>query len=268
MKCALVSLDQQWQAKLANLERCALFTAAARETDCDLVIFPEMTLTGYSLEVKAIVEQEAASDTLVWFGELAKQQGIAVVFGACLLQPGRKKPSNAFCLALPDGTSRVLYEKIHPFSFAGEDAVFGAGSSLGFADIQGTRVGATICYDLRFPEIYSAMAPLCDVVITIANWPAMRVDHWRTLLQSRAIENQCYAIGVNRIGTDGNGLVYEKSSMIVSPEGRVLKPVVAGEELDIYEIDRSRVAECRKAFPTVQDKRYSLYRTFLETLAC
>ena len=268
MKCALVSLDQRWQEKAANLERCERFAARAREADCALVVFPEMTLTGYSLDTAAIVEDEADSATLARFGELAARRGIAVIFGACLSRPERPKPRNALCLALPDGTSRVLYEKIHPFSFAGEEAVFGAGERLGLAEIDGVRIGAAICYDLRFPELYSAMAASCDLTITIANWPARRVAHWRALLPARAIENQCYAVGVNRIGRDGNGLDYEKSSMAVSPEGAVLAPIEGDEEFDIYEIDPKRVADYREAFPTVRDKRHVLYRTFLEGQAC
>lgn len=268
MKCALVSLNQLWQDKAANLERCEMFVAQAELEGCDLVVFPEMTLTGYSMEIGKIVEQAASSDTLARFGELAEHYGINIVFGACLAQPEWSMPRNVFCLACPDMSAQVLYEKVHPFSFAGENTVLGAGEHLGLNEVSGMRFGAAICYDLRFPELYSAMATFCDLTITIANWPARRVSHWRTLLQARAIENQCYTIGVNRTGCDGNGLEYVKSSMIVTPEGEIAKPIVTDEEIDIYEIDTGIVARYREIFPTVRDKRYSLYPMLLEKRIC
>ena len=128
----------------------------------------------------------------------------------------------------------------------------------------GLRIGCAICYDLRFPELYAAMAQDCDAIITIANWPQRRIAHWRTLLVARAIENQLFSFGVNRIGSDGNGLSYEKSSMAVSPEGTVLSPVVERGEMDIYEINPDEARSYRDNFPTVRDKRLELYRTFLD----
>lgn len=268
MKCALVSLNQLWQDKAANLKRCEMFVAQAKLVGCELVVFPEMTLTGYSLDIGKLVELAASSNTLVHFGEMAEHYGINIVFGACLTQPAWSKPRNVFCLASPDGSATVLYEKVHPFSFAGENTVLGAGERLGLNEVGGMRFGAAICYDLRFPELYSAMATLCDFTITIANWPARRIAHWRTLLQARAIENQCYTIGVNRTGCDGNGQEYVKSSMIVTPEGEIAKPMVTDMEIDIYEIDAGIVARYRELFPTVRDKRYSLYSSLLEKRVC
>ncbi len=268
MKWALVSMDQRWRDKPANFERCARFAASAREAGCSLIVFPEMTLTGYSLETDQIVEAEAESETLARFAGLAESEGIDIIFGACLSRPEWEHPRNAFCLAAPGEGARALYEKIHPFSFAGEDAVFGAGERLGLTQAGGARIGAAICYDLRFPELYSAMAPASEVIVTIANWPEKRVAHWRALLRARAIENQCYVVGVNRIGEDGNGLSYVKSSLVVTPEGELLEPETGTAEMDIYAFDPAHVADYREAFPTVRDKRYSLYRTLLESSTC
>jgi len=265
---ALVSMAQRWRDKVVNLERCAWFAAAARDAGCSLVIFPEMTLTGYSMDIEDIVEEEECSETLARFGELADSEGIDIIFGACLSRKGRRRPRNAFCLATPGSGARLIYEKIHPFSFAGEDAVFGAGDQLGLVDAGGARIGAAICYDLRFPELYSVMAPASEVIVTIANWPEKRVAHWRTLLRARAIENQCYIVGVNRVGDDGNGLSYVKSSLVVTPEGKLLEPEMDGDEMDVYRLDPALVADYREAFPTVRDKRYSLYRVLLESSIC
>lgn len=266
MRIALVSLDQRWQDKDANFSRCADFTREARARGCELTIFPEMTLTGYSLDMTASGEPEAGSSTLAHFGELAREVGHAIVFGACLINPATGRPRNQFCLASPDGASRAIYAKMHPFSFAGEDKVLEAGESVGTASTGKLRFGASICYDLRFPELYSAMASACNAAIAIANWPAKRVAHWRALLVARAIENQLYMLGVNRIGSDGNRLTYEKSSCVVAPDGTLLEPVLAGEELDIYDLDPDTADRYRTEFPTVRDKRYSLYNELLSNI--
>lgn len=262
MRVALVSLDQHWQDKGANFSRCEAFAHEARIQGCDLVIFPEMTLTGYSLDMAAISEPEDGSFTLASFDKLAKETGLAIVFGACLLDPATGRPRNQFCLAHPEVNSQAIYAKVHPFSYAGEEKLLEAGGRLGMANVGALRLGASICYDLRFPELYAAMAPTCNAAIAIANWPTRRVAHWRTLLVARAIENQFFMLGVNRIGVDGNGLAYEKSTLAVAPDGSILKPVMAGEELDIYDIDPQQAARYRAEFPTVRDKRYTLYREF------
>jgi len=170
------------------------------------------------------------------------------------------------CLARADGTSQAIYAKIHPFSFAGEDEVLEAGGRLGTVSVGALRLGASICYDLRFPELYAAMAPACNAAIAIANWPARRIAHWRSLLVARAIENQFFMLGVNRTGIDGNQLAYEKSTMAVCPDGTLLEPLVAGEEMDIYDIDTEAAARYRAEFPTMRDKRYSLYCELMRTI--
>ena len=263
MKVALVSLNQLWQEKVANFTRCVDFARMAREHDCELIVFPEMTLTGYSLDVGAVCEHENKSHTLARFGELARDVGLTIIYGVCLFNPTTGVPRNQLCLARPDGNSHAVYTKIHPFSFAGENQVLEAGNQLGIASVGSLKIGASICYDLRFPEIYAAMAPICNVAIVIANWPSRRVAHWRALLVARAIENQFYTLGVNRIGEDANGLAYEKSTLAVAPDGTVLTPVLTGEELDIFDVDAEEVIRYRSEFPTVRDKRYPLYCDFL-----
>jgi predicted amidohydrolase len=210
-----------------------------------------------------VSEEEDQSLTLNLFKEAATSIGLAAIFGACLRDPVTQKPRNTFCLARPDSEALIIYSKIHPFSFAGEDKVLEAGNRLGTARVGELNFGATICYDLRFPELYSAMASQCNAIITIANWPERRVNHWRSLLVARAIENQCFMFGVNRIGIDGNGLGYQKSSIAVTPDGELIEPVIPGHELDIYEIEPADAATYRASFPTLRDKRYELYSELL-----
>jgi omega-amidase len=264
MRIALVSLDQAWLDRDANFARCEELVRAAAAVGCDLAVFPEMTLTGYCLDGAATGEAAHGSPTLQRFGELAMRCQVDLIFGAALVGEEGGPPHNTLCLARRNGEAAVLYSKVHPFSFAGEDRSLAAGASLGLASVAGLRLGTSVCYDLRFPELYSAMAPHCDAVINIANWPSRRVAHWRALLVARAIENQLFVLGVNRIGTDGTGLDYEKSSLAVSPEGVVLEPVTSRDEMDVYEVDPALTRRYREEFPTLRDKRYGLYRELFE----
>lgn len=268
MQVALISLNQQWLDKTKNFSRCKEMAHEAARRGCALAIYPEMTLTGYSLDIKRVSEPAKDAHTLRQLGALAQETGIELVFGACLLDQSTGQPRNTLCLASGDGTSRLVYTKMHPFSFAGEDKVLEAGKTLGYVDMPGMRLGSSICYDLRFPELYAAMALHCHAAICIANWPAARVAHWRALLVARAIENQMYMIGVNRIGQDGNGLLYEKSSLIIGPDGTTIDPVYSSLELDIYDIDADETTRYRGSFPTVRDKRYALYQELFGAHTC
>lgn len=264
MRIALVSLDQLWLDKESNFARCSELVRAAVGQGCALVIFPEMTLTGYSLDMQAIAEPSGDSLTLRKFRQLAHDAEVDIIFGACLLDSESGNPQNTLCLASREGEVNILYAKTHPFSFAGENVVLQAGNALGLASVADLRLGCSICYDLRFPELFSVMAQQCNAVVNIANWPVRRVAHWRALLVARAIENQLFIFGVNRIGTDGNGLQYEESSMAIAPDGTVLKPVFTDTEIAIYDIDQTEAERYREAFPTVRDKRYELYQKLYE----
>lgn len=262
MRIALVSLDQVWLDKESNYSRCGEFAKKAAALGCELVIFPEMTLTGYSIDMETVAEPTEHSSSLLRFESLAREAKVNVIFGVSLIDSDSGHPRNTLCLARKESCIEILYQKIHPFSFSGEDKALQAGSELGLTNVAGLKLGCSVCYDLRFPEMFSVMAPKCDAVINIANWPARRLKHWRALLIARAIENQFYVLGVNRIGTDGNGLQYEKSSMVITPEGEELRPLHTEMEIDVYEIDSAVVNDYRKSFPTVRDKRYALYKQF------
>lgn len=266
MRVALVSLDQRWQDKPANLERCRGFVRKAKTKLCQLVVFPEMTLTGYSLDVVALAEHPDASRTMVGLAKLATEYDAHIVFGLCLKQAQDNRASNVLCHARPGQGAAAVYSKVHPFSFAREERVIAPGNALGLVDIPDFRLGASICYDLRFPVPFALMAPVCAGAVCIANWPAARVNQWCALMVARAIENQMFMIGVNRIGTDGNGLTYVKSSMLVAPDGQVIEPIIPGEEMDIYEIDTEATGQYRAAFPTLQDANFERYLQLRDTL--
>jgi len=123
--------------------------------------------------------------------------------------------------------------------------------------------GFSICYDLRFPELYSALSKDCDVLVNIANWPERRVNHWNTLLQARAIENQTYMIGVNRIGLDGKSLKYIKSSLIVNADGNLIDPTFTDEEINVFELNENDLIDFRNGFSTRQDRQPNFYKQVL-----
>lgn len=262
MKIALVSLDQQWENKAANKQKVAATLAliAARYTDIDLVVYPEMTLTGFTMESERIKEAEGSSDTIAFFEEQAKKYGVNIAFGV-VLSKGEKATNNL--VVVSEQGVLATYAKIHPFSYAGEDNYYQAGDELKKLTIGGTTIGLTICYDLRFPELYQGYSKDCQVLLNIANWPERRVTHWKALIKARAIENQVFVVGVNRIGKDGNGLQYVASSEIVSPYGEELKGVSLSEEVAVYEIDLGEVAQYRKEFPVKNDRKITLYKDIL-----
>lgn len=261
MKIALVSLDQAWEDKQKNLHFCEVYIAKAAEKKVDLIIFPEMTLTGFSNNISKIAESREDSTTLQKFQSLAKQYHISIIFGL-VIKVGEKAQNRSLFI---DDTGEVKgeYAKIHPFSFAGEDQFYTAGDRLVTVNLQTVRIGLTICYDLRFPELYSALAKDCDLIVNIANWPAKRIDHWNTLLKARAIENQVYIAGVNRTGEDGNSLGYVESSGVYNANGETLSPDHEYQKMKIMTVNKAWSEEFKKTFITVKDRRLELYKQII-----
>lgn len=220
-----------------------------------------MTLTGFTLNTELSAENPDQSPSLLGLSALAKQNKIALVAG--MVMSSADKAENTLIAFSDDGVEQARYVKIHPFSFAGEDRFFKPGNKLAKMKMCEFTLGFSICYDLRFPELYSALAKDCDVLVNIANWPKRRVMHWRALLKARSIENQTFVIGVNRIGVDGNGLEYERSSMVVNANGEFIKPILTEGEMDIYEISREELLNFRQGFSTRQDRLPDLYRALI-----
>jgi omega-amidase len=256
MRIALVSLDQAWEDKVKNRKRVSKDVEIAASAGAELVVFPEMTLTGYSMAVNTIAEDPIQSETVNFFREMALGE-IAIAFGVVHSQ--NVKCSNKLMVVDTEGDVLADYTKIHPFSHAGEQKSFEAGNELVLFRLNGVSIGCTICYDLRFPAVYQALAYDCDLVLNIASWPHSRIDAWDTLLRARAIENQMFMIGVNRTGVDCNGLVYAKSSAVYDPWGQSIRPAITIGTLDIFEIDVSQVSEARRALPLIVDRRNNLY---------
>ena len=251
MKIALVSLNQEWEDKKANLQKCEFYIKKANEENIDLIIFPEMTLTGFTNNLK-LAENFNNSWTIKKFQKLAKESNIAIIFGVILKE--KDKAKNCSIFLDKKGNILDIYTKIHPFTFANEDKYFIAGKEIVKINFENTKIGLSICYDLRFCNLYSLMDD-CEIVINIANWPAKRVEHWNVLLKARAIENQTYIVGVNRTGIDGNNLEYIESSKIFNANGDELNFNKINNEVKIYEVDVEWNRNFKENFNTVIDKK-------------
>ena len=248
MKVALVSLNQVWEDKNSNRLKVSNCLQTIISRSIDLVIFPEMTLTGFTMHVEEHAECPETSETVRFFRDSACKYGVYIGFGV-ILKAGLKA-ANHFIIVSPEGKMC-------------EDQFYEKGKHLTSLEIQGVPIGLSICYDLRFPEMFQALSRTDKLILNIANWPERRVLHWKTLIQARAIENQVYFLGVNRTGKDGNGLEYQKSSLVVSPEGEILRPDSINEEIDIYEIDPALVEVCWENFPVKNDRQVNFYKEII-----
>ena len=261
MKIALISINQSWESKDLNWEECKRYIDKAYRVGVEIIIFPEMTLTGFSLNVEKNGEDRDSSNTIARFKQKAKENNIAIIFGMLVREDGFFY-NNSFFISC-EGVVIGEYSKIHTFSFAGENEYVNSGNELVVVMYKGVRIGMSICYDLRFPELYSALGKKSDLIINIANWPKKRIDHWVTLLKSRAIENQVYVAGVNRTGVDGNQLEYIESSMIYNANGNLVKELLVDDMMKVYKIDKQQQKEYRKGFLTTKDRRVELYKDIL-----
>jgi predicted amidohydrolase len=261
MRIGLVSLNQKWEQKTKNLIACENFIKKAAQKKVDLIIFPEMTLTGFSINSNGLAENENSSYTLKAFKSLAKKYSINIVFGVILRN--KKKLTNNAILVSSQGNIKLRYKKIHLFSFALENNFFSPGDKLPSINLKSLRIGLTVCYDLRFPELFRALAKNCNLIINIANWPKARIHHWNTLLTARAIENQLFIAGVNRTGIDGNNIKYISSSQIISPDGAKLKQKYNLKLLSIYDINLNLCLNSRSIFPALKDRNFKFYRKLL-----
>lgn len=253
MKIGLIQLNIVTSAKHVNVARAETFIRQAVGEGCDLAILPELFDTGFSEQIVGNAWAEPATATIL--ATLANTYRINLVAGYAEGIPGSDKIANVAAAYDRSGKLLAQYTKIYPFSLAREDRYFVPGEQLVTCSIDGVSVGLFVCYDLRFPEIFRKIAREATVIIIVANWPTSRKDHWCTLLKARAIENQCVVIGVNRTGTDPNGLHFAGASQIFDPFGKMIGVGGETEELVMAEIDITEVGRIREKFPFLQDMR-------------
>jgi predicted amidohydrolase len=252
MKVAAVQHDIVWADPAANFARLAPMVEGAARAGARLVVLTEMYSTGFVMDAATVAEPEGGPSTR-FLVEQARSNDVWVCGSLPELVDDQDRPYNRLVLAAPDGTVH-RYAKIHPFTYAGEEKHYAAGDRHVVVDVEGVRVGLFVCYDLRFADEFWAMAHDVDAYVVPANWPESRREHWRTLLVARAIENQAYVVGVNRVG-EGDGLVYAGDSRIVDPLGRVVAEAAGSEALLVADVDPAVVVETRRRFPFLRDRR-------------
>ena len=230
----------------------------AARCGCDLIVFPEMAFTGFSMNLDKIGEDREDSVTGKKIKRLAQKYGIGIAYGwAALPLPWEEKGKNLFTLIDKTGEIVGEYAKIHPFSYGKEDVYFERGEEIVVLPYLGRKLSLFICYDLRFPEIFQAAAKEADIFLVIANWPAIRSAHWETLLRARAIESQSYVVGVNCVG-QRDGESYSGESMAVDCIGNILGKISGKEGILVCELE-DRAWQLREKFATAKDRREDFY---------
>jgi predicted amidohydrolase len=257
MRIALVPLDIVWNNKEVNKTSCRKIIARISTHQVDLIIFPEMTLTGFNMKPSETGEENTSSRTINFFRQEAINNKVGIIFGAVITN--ETKYLNCAFFIDDKGELNASYSKVHLFSHSNENLFFRSGELPSVATYNNYKIGLTICYDLRFPELYSFLAQDSDFVVNIANWPEKREKHWETLLEARAIENQTTIIGVNRSGKDESGQIFSGNSKIIYPNGLCADPEYHENEFSIYSIEKERAKESVRGFNTVNDRRPGLY---------
>jgi predicted amidohydrolase len=252
MRIAAVQHDIVWEDRDANFERLAPQVAGAVGAGAELVLLTETFSTGFSM-TPGIGEPEDGPSARFLAGQAA-EHGVWVAGTCPEIAAGEALPYNSLVLAGPDGTTH-RYRKLHPFTHAGEHERFRAGEKPVTVEIGGLRITPFICYDLRFADVFWKAAPGTDVYLVPANWPSPRRQHWQTLLQARAIENQAYVVGCNRVGTAGDGTDHAGDSRIVSPMGELLATAAGIETLVLADVDPAEVAATRDRLRFLPDRR-------------
>ncbi len=248
LQVSLVQAPLVWEDIRANLDHFSrLF--ATHLTETDLVVLPEMFSTGFSMQAQALAEQ-LPGPTLQWMREWADRLD-AVVTGSIIVEEAGQY-LNRLLWVEPGGRYRY-YDKHHLFSPAGEANAYAAGTERVVFTWRGWRIRPFICYDLRFPLWSQNQAPYYDLALYIASWPATRAHHWRTLLQARAIENQAYVAGVNRVGEDGTGYHYSGDSSLIDYAGNVIAHCADQAWITTHILDMDGLRSYREKLPFLAD---------------
>jgi predicted amidohydrolase len=252
MRFAALQHDIVWEDREANFERLAPQVARAVAAGAQFVLLTETFSTGFSM-TPGIGEPEGGPSSQ-FLTEQAAEHGVWVAGSCPEFAADGELPYNSLVIAGPDGAVH-RYRKLHPFTHAGEHERFRAGEKPVTVQIGDLRVTPFVCYDLRFADVFWRAAPETDVYLVPANWPAARRQHWQTLLRARAIENQAYVVGCNRVGVAGDGTAHVGDSRIVSPMGELLATAAQVETIVLADVDPAEVAATRDRLRFLPDRR-------------
>ncbi len=257
-----IQTNLHWEDKTANLRMLEEKINGIQEKT-EIVILPEMFSTGFSMQPKRLAEK-MNGESISWMERIAAAKKIILTGSLIIEEEG--KYYNRLVWMLPNGQFGI-YDKRHLFAFAGEDKKFTPGTKRLIASVKGWKINLLVCYDLRFPvwsRQTSPPTPLSsrkgagsevefDVLIYVANWPERRIHAWKTLLQARAIENQSFVIGVNRVGKDGNDFYHSGETMIVDAMGEVLYTKAREEDIFTITLEKNKLEEVRNKLPFLRD---------------
>ncbi len=247
-----IQSELTWEDKAANLSMFERKINALKDK-CHVVVLPEMFSTGFSMNAEELAEG-MDGNTIQWMKKVCEEKKI-ILTGSLIVRENNHF-FNRLIWMLPTGEC-CFYDKRHLFAFAQENKHYQAGNSRLIASVNGWKINLQICYDLRFPvwtrQQIINKEPEYDLLIYIANWPAKRRDAWKALLCARAIENQCYVVGVNRVGVDGNHHQYSGDSMIVDPFGKVIYHKENVEDIHTETFNKKELDEIRLTFPFLAD---------------
>jgi predicted amidohydrolase len=251
MRIAAVQHDIVWEDAAATRDAVLPLLDQASAAGAELIVLTEMFATGFSMRPERFAEDEGGP-VEQWLLAQASQRN-AVLIGSIAQRGADGRYRNNAVVAAPDG--RIdRYAKIHPFSYSGEHEQYAAGDKPLTVDIRGLRTSVFVCYDLRFADEFWPLAPDTDLYVVPANWPRERREHWRLLLRARAVENQAYVVGVNRVGSRKD-LHYAGDSAIIDPLGRTLVEGSEQPTVLIADIDAASVAAVRRDLPFLPDRR-------------
>lgn len=237
-----------WENIDKNLHNIDMRLSAIREKT-DLIILPEMFSTGFTMNAKKMSEKMNGK-TMQWMYKQAKRFD-CIITGSLIIAEGGKY-YNRLIWMHPDGTFKK-YDKRHLFSLGEEDKHYTAGKRRLIVELNGWKICPVLCYDLRFPVWLRNNHEAYDLLLIVANWPERRSLHWRTLIPARAIENQAYAIGLNRYGHDGNEVYHSGDSMCIDPVGNTVYYKPDDEDLYTFTIYKHEVEKARRTFPFLKD---------------
>ncbi|MFM8964167.1 MAG: nitrilase-related carbon-nitrogen hydrolase [Sphingomonadales bacterium] len=251
LKVGILQFNQVWQDKTSNYERVQSFVKDAK--DLDLLLLPEMFHTGFSMDV-SIADDWSNSEGIKFLQDLSSKLDIAI-YTSMMVKDGQYFNRGVF--VRPDGRIHT-YDKRKSFGLGGEDQYFTVGNSETIVEFRGWRINLQICYDLRFPELIRNRIDekgraAYDLLLYVANWPQTRIQHWDILLGARAIENQSYVLACNRVGTDGNALVYNGHSQAIDLFGNSLLAPTKQEGLSVVQLVYQHLQDGRNRLPFLKD---------------
>ncbi|MGV3695912.1 nitrilase family protein [Flavobacterium sp.] len=248
MKIALVQTSLVWENPLENRSHLAQKITGFME-EVDLIVLPEMFSSGFTMNPSAVAEK-MDGETVLWLQHLAKAKDCAIIGSLVIEDNGNYY--NRLVFVYPTGEIK-WYDKRHLFTLAGEDKFYTAGKDKLVLEYKGYKICPLVCYDLRFP-VFSRNTEDYDVLVYVANWPKLRINAWDILLRARSVENMCYTIGVNRIGTDENHHEYIGHSQVIDFLGNYILEPQESDAVFIIELDKEKLLETRNRLAFLNDR--------------